>query len=135
MGSLAVDEADNEIVDPNNVNETTDIHQTKKQAEKNVDKKLRGRQCSKHKLKNKTNKNKLTCDSGFSNSASYFVVLTRIPLLFELLLDISFYQKFTYVTLLIADGCYKTINFHVGCRRIFKKLNLCDPNLSGDKLI
>jgi len=36
--SLAVDEADNEIVDPNNVKETTDIHQTKKQAEKNVEK-------------------------------------------------------------------------------------------------
>ena len=33
-GQGAVDEADNEIVDPNNVNETTDIHQTKKQAEK-----------------------------------------------------------------------------------------------------
>ena len=38
MGSLAVDEADNEIVDPNNVKETTDIHQTKTQAEKNVEK-------------------------------------------------------------------------------------------------
>ena len=38
MGSLAVDEADNEIVDPNNVKETTDIHQTNKQAEKNVEK-------------------------------------------------------------------------------------------------
>ena len=48
MGSLAlisnknagkgtVDEADNEIVVPNNVKETTDIHQTKKQAEKNFE--------------------------------------------------------------------------------------------------
>ena len=34
--SPAVDEADNEIVDPNNVKETTDILQTKKKAEKNV---------------------------------------------------------------------------------------------------
>ena len=34
MGSLAVDEADNEIVDPNNVKETTDIVQTKKKQKK-----------------------------------------------------------------------------------------------------
>jgi len=38
MDSLAVDEADNEIVDPNNIKETTDIVQTKKEAEKNVEK-------------------------------------------------------------------------------------------------
>ena len=31
---LAVDEADNEIVDPNNVKETTDIVQTKKKQKK-----------------------------------------------------------------------------------------------------
>ena len=42
MGSLAVDEADNEIADPNNVKETTDIHQTKKQAEKTL-KKIKGK--------------------------------------------------------------------------------------------
>ena len=38
MGSLAVDEADNEIVDPNNVKETTGIHQTKTQEEKKFEK-------------------------------------------------------------------------------------------------
>ena len=38
MGSLAVDEADYEIVDPNNVKVITDIYQTKKQGEKNVEK-------------------------------------------------------------------------------------------------
>ena len=59
MGSLAlisnenagkgtVDEADNEIVDPNNVKVITDIYQTKKQAEKTL-KKIRERQCIKYK--------------------------------------------------------------------------------------
>ena len=33
-GSLAVDEADNEIVDPNNVKETKDIVQIKKKQKK-----------------------------------------------------------------------------------------------------
>jgi len=36
MGSLAVDEADNEIVDPNNVKETKDIVQTKKKQKKTL---------------------------------------------------------------------------------------------------
>ena len=51
MGSLAVDEADNEIVDPINDKETTDIHKTKKQAEKKRWKKLRERECIKYKRK------------------------------------------------------------------------------------
>ena len=40
MGSLAVDEADNEIVDPNNVKETTDIL---KNEQKKTLKKIKGK--------------------------------------------------------------------------------------------
>ena len=35
IGKGTVDEADNTIVDPNIVKETTDIHKTKKEAKKN----------------------------------------------------------------------------------------------------
>jgi len=76
----------------------------------------------------------VNCDSFFSKFVSFSAVLTKKSLLFELHFEISSYQKFTYVTLSIADGDYKTISFQVGCRRFVEfSVDLIQTHLNTTK--